>query len=186
MRTPPAHPTRKRNLLFKLAGVLAAAHLILVLCSALTIPTLSLRHLPGKLSFVYGKWSGALSRFSFFAPNVAPPMRVVCEVVLDSGERVTDNLDFDNEALKIRAYAMSLRFNGNHSKDDTKDDMARAWAALMFGRHPDAHALTVRMERMRVPSMEQYRAGERPSWYETYRADFELRPSPSAAQASNP
>ena len=186
MQAQPANRTPKQRLLFSLAGVLAAAHLVFVFLSALHLPTPSLQHAPGQLAYVYGRWTGANSRYSFFAPNIAPPMRVLCDVGLDSGEWVQDGFDFDNEALKIRAYAMSLRFNGMSDKNVYKDDVARAWAAIMFGRYPEAHGLSVRMERMRVPTMEEFRAGERPSWSQTYRADFELRPSSSPAQASNP
>ncbi|MBZ4375193.1 hypothetical protein [Corallococcus sp. AS-1-6] len=164
---------------------LAVLHLMLVTCGALHIrlfqaPTGTNAWVRG-----YAHWTGAASRFSFFAPGVSPAVRVSFDVEHPDGEHEQDDFQFDNDALNVRVYAMLLRFDLNNGQDA----MARAWAATMFGQHPEARAVTVRMELLEVPTMEAHRDGAPLVWTETYKAVFEhrLASAPSlAAQAVAP
>jgi hypothetical protein len=157
---------------------LGALHLVLVLCGVLRLRPPAWSGPPGRLLEAYGQWSGASSQFAFFAPEVTPSVRVSFELGLDSGERVLETLATGDDVMNVRTYCLALNFHllGRH------DDLARAWAAKMFGRHPEARSLTLRLEQFRLPSMERYHAGERPGWSERYQAHFERR-APSAARA---
>lgn len=182
---PASHPLKLKS---ALVALLAAGHLGLVFCSALHVPLFKKTNTTqaARLAQGYGQWTGASSQYSFFAPTITQSMRVSFDVKLDSGDVVHDSLQFENEAMKLRVYAMALRFNGYFGQDKHRDNMARAWAAAMFGHHPDARAMTIRVDSQVLPSMEQYASGERGQWLNRYRADVEFRPSPSPAQASNP
>ena len=105
-------PSRPMKPLFVLALVLAAAHLVLVLCGALRVRLFPVKSAPDRALGIYGRWSGASSQFSFFAPTITPSLRVSFDVGMDSGDVVHDSLFFEDEAMRLRAYAMSLRFNG--------------------------------------------------------------------------
>ncbi|CAM4034135.1 hypothetical protein G4177_05340 [Corallococcus sp. ZKHCc1 1396] len=161
----------------------ALLHLLLVTCGALHIRLFQGESAVNTWIRGYAHWTGAGSRFSFFAPGVSPAVRVAFDVERPDGERVKDDFQFDNSALNVRVYAMLLRFGLN----DGQDKMARAWAASMFGRHADARSVTVRMEVLEVPTMEAHREGAPLVWTETYRAVFEHRRStPSDARAVAP
>jgi hypothetical protein len=54
---------------------------------------------------------------------------------------------------------------------------------MMFGWHPEARAVTVRVDALRLPTMERYRAGERPGWTKRYELGFEHRRPASLPQA---
>ena len=164
-------------------GALGALHLGLVLCGVLRLRPPAWSGPPGRLLEAYGQWSGASSQFAFFAPEVTPSVRVTFELELDSGERVLDTLEGADDAMNVRTYCLAINFHllGRH------DTLARAWAAKMFGRHPEARALTLRLEQFQLPSMERYHAGERPGWSERYQARFERRPAlPAQARADAP
>jgi len=150
----------------------ALLHLLLVLCAVLHVRP------PGVPLQFYGQWSGASNPFNFFAPVITPSVQVSFEMALDSGELVREEMRTSDDVMNVRTYCLALNFHLMGSQDD----VARAWAAKMFGRHPTARSVTLRMEEFRLPSMEQYREGQRPRWAERYQASFERRP-PSTAQA---
>lgn len=179
---PPCSPSARHLLVV----AVAATNLLLVLGNALHLPLPPTRSAPGRLLRMYGQWAGASIQFNFFAPHVTPSVRVSFDVERASGDTVREGLGAGDEALDVRTYCMALRFEAQGNPDD----MARAWAAMMFGRYPDARALTVRVDSLRMPPMERYAAGERPEWQERYRLGFEHRrrafPAPAQAQAVAP
>ncbi|WP_434380614.1 hypothetical protein [Melittangium boletus] len=181
---PPPPPPLKPG--FVLLCALAAVHLLLVLVGAAHVRLFPATSTPHQLHMAYGAWTGATSGYAFFAPGISQAHRISVDLTLPSGEVVHEPFRFSNDSLDIRAYSMALRFSAWNRKADYQDNLARAWAATMFGRHPEARQATVRVEKMELPSMEAYRAGERPSWTELYRADLALRPTPSSARASLP
>ena len=155
----------------KLAMALAAVHLLLVVCSVTKLRTRHADNPWGRVLQAYAAWTGAGSRFNFFAPGINSSVRVAFDVKQDSGALIRDDFQSDDDAMSLRAYCMVLRFGMRTSQDE----LARAWAATMFGRHPEAHTVTVSLEQLRLPTMEQYQEGQRPAWTELYRADFEHR-----------
>ncbi|MBU8899641.1 hypothetical protein DRW03_03160 [Corallococcus sp. H22C18031201] len=174
MRLPFTTLTARHALLMSLAAV----HLLLVLSSALGLRPLQVLGSLGSIGQVYAAWSGASSQFSFFAPGVSPAVRVSFRAERESGGEIRDDFRFDSAAMNLRIHSMLLRFG----LKDVQDPLARSWAAAMFGRHPDARSVTVRVEALRLPSMEAYRAGDRPEWMDAYRAVFEHRAPVSEPQ----
>ncbi|NBD07731.1 MULTISPECIES: hypothetical protein [Corallococcus] len=172
MRPPLPSLTRRHGVV---TGV-ALLHLLWVACGALQVPLFTGTGRLASWAQVYTHWTGAGSRFSFFAPGVSPAVRVSFDVEQSSGEHVRDQFKFENSAVNVRIHSMLLRFG----LKEGRDALARAWAAAMFGRHPDARAVTVRVEALRLPTMEAYREGARPEWSDAYRAGFEHR-APTAA-----
>ncbi|WP_404365167.1 hypothetical protein ACIHQR_33190 [Corallococcus coralloides] len=150
---------------------LAALHLLMVARGALHMPLLPLTDTVRTWAQAYGHWTGSSSGFSFFAPGVSPAVRVSFDLEGASGEKLHDDFRSDNGAVNVRIHSMNLRFN----LEDSRDALARAWAAAMFGRHPDARSVTVRVESLRLPGMEEHLRGSRPFWMEAYRAEFQRR-----------
>ncbi|RKH15165.1 hypothetical protein D7X74_18890 [Corallococcus sp. CA047B] len=162
---------------------LAVLHLLLSAAGALHVPLLKATDAVTPWVQGYAQWTGASSGFSFFAPGVSPATRVSFELEGASGERLRDDFQYDSSAVNVRMHSMLLRF----MLPDSRDALAQAWAAAMFGRHPEARKVTVRVEALRLPSMEAHRGGGQPEWTDAYRAVFERRiPTPSSAQAVTP
>jgi hypothetical protein len=158
---------------YQLAVLLAGLHLALAVCSAANFKPFKDWGIPGRFIQAYSQLTGASSRFSFFAPGVAPETKVSFEVRKASGEVLVDDFTTGNEEMNLRVHSMMIRFG----LKDIQDSLVRSWAAVMFGRHPDARSVTVIVHAFALPSMEGYRAGERPAWREQYRAVLERRPS---------
>ncbi|MCY1035528.1 hypothetical protein OV207_29075 [Corallococcus sp. BB11-1] len=163
---------------------LAALHMLLVACGALRIPVVtSAPDAVRPWAKGYTHWTGASSGYSFFAPGVSPAVRVSFELEHPSGERLRDDFEFDDSAVNVRIHSMLLRFGIEKSRDA----LARAWAATMFGRHPEARSVTVRVDTLHIPRMGEHHDGERPFWSEGYRAVFERRaPAASSVGAVAP
>ncbi|NPC52427.1 hypothetical protein HPC50_35785 [Corallococcus exiguus] len=150
---------------------LAVLHLLMVARGALHVPLLPLTDTARTWTQAYGHWTGSSSGFSFFAPGISPAVRVSFDLEGASGEPMHDDFRSDNGAVNVRIQSMNLRF----SLEESRDALARAWAAAMFGRHPDARTVTVRVESLRLPSMEGHQQGAQPLWTEAYRAEFQRR-----------
>ena len=165
---------------YQVAVLLAGAHLALAACSAANLKPFKDWGTPGRFVQAYAQLTGASSRFSFFAPGVAPETKVTFEVRKASGEVIHDDFTSENEEMNLRVHSMLIRF----ALKDIQDSLARSWGAAMFGRHPDARSVTVIVYAFALPPMEGYRAGERPEWKEQYRAVLERRPSSRSASLS--
>ncbi|WP_272138213.1 hypothetical protein [Stigmatella ashevillensis] len=145
--------------------------MLLAACSAAHLQPFKELGTPGRFVQAYSQLTGASSRFSFFAPGVSPELKVSFEVQKASGEVIQDDFNSESEEMNLRVHSMLIRFG----LKDIQDLLARSWGAAMFGRHPDARAVTVIVNVFDLPSMEGYRAGERPAWKEQYRAVLERR-----------
>ncbi|WP_434384104.1 hypothetical protein [Melittangium boletus] len=169
---PTSHLPPPRHVL---AVGAALVHLLLVLCSVLHLPH------PGRPLRFYAQWSGADRQYKFFAPDITPSVRVTFETTLESGERVREEMRTTDDVMDVRMYCLSLNFHLLGGQDD----VARAWAAKVFGRHATARSVSLRMEEFRLPPLARYHEGQRPHWAERYQASFERRPA-SVAQAVRP
>jgi hypothetical protein len=156
---------------------LAMSHLALVACGAAHLLPSGKRGIPGSLLQAYTQLAGAHYGYGFFAPGVTSEMRVSFEVDQGpGGVIVREGFTQANHEAKLRQGSMLLMF----SFDENQDILARSWAAEMFGRYPDARAVTVTVKTFDPPKMAEYRSGVRPVWKEYYRAALEHQsPSPS-------
>jgi hypothetical protein len=137
----------------------------------------------GRAARTYGAYSGSDSSYGFFAPSVGPQIRATFTLSDDSGRTWTDTLESrSNREVELRIGGIVALF----CSTDERDALAASLAATMFGRHPEARFVTVQAESYgttgtaatsqedlyQLPSMANYRAGERPMWRVLYQATF--------------
>jgi hypothetical protein len=58
------------------------------------------------------------------------------------------------------------------SFEEIRDPLAASWAGKMFGRHPSAREVVIRIETHDMPPLEAYRDGARPAWVPVYEVSF--------------
>jgi hypothetical protein len=151
-----------------LAG-LALAHLVLVVCGAFDGMGLLKQAPGGPLLRLGTTLSGADTNFGFFAPAVASSKRP--RFVLTEGEGQAREVRLDeapNHEVRVRAASPLHLF----LVPELRDPLAASRAARAFDRHPQAHAVTVRVEEHVLPTMKEYREGKRPQWQPIYDATF--------------
>ena len=149
--------------------IAVGAHLGLVTAGALEV------RLPeGRASRAiaeYGALSGAENFYTFFAPGVDTELRPIFEVTPRSGGVITDVLK------KPESSEVDLRVGNLYSVfwwegADLHRALLAAWAGAMFTRHAEAEHVEVCVEVCDVPSMAEYRGGERPAWHLLERTAF--------------
>lgn len=139
--------------------LIAAGHVALIACSAfqLSQPTSALG-LPLRW---YGAMTGADGNYGFFAPGVSSQLRASFTMADRRGRTWTDALaDDSNREVELRLGSMF----GMTSEPELGQAITAAWAAQMFGRHPNAQFVTIRIEAYELPTMDEYRAGKQPEW----------------------
>jgi hypothetical protein len=157
-----------------LLGAFATGHLVLVACGAAGL----LRALPrtsGPARAVqwYGAMSGADNDYGFFAPGVGAQLRAV--FVLTDAEGRTWEDDFGsgpNQEVRLRLNRVVSTFPAEDGEEALRRDLLASWAGSMFGRHPEARKVEVRVEAYDVPSMAEYRGLARPQWVLVYAEMF--------------
>jgi hypothetical protein len=127
----------------------------------------------GSLLHLYGSASGASGSYSFFAPGVGSQLRVQLAVVDAAGRTSEEALA---TGVSREAELRVGNIVGGLWSDWVERDMQRAVAASLagtvFGRRPDADTVSVRFESFDLPTMEQYREGQRGEWQSHYQAKF--------------
>lgn len=153
---------------------LAGGHLLLVACGAAGLfravpPT----NPPARAAHWYGAMSGASMGYGFFAPAVGSQPRAVFVMTDSAGHTWQDDLEAGrNQEVKLRVGSVISTFPADDSEEALRQDLLASWAATMFGRHPRATKVEIRVQTFDVPSMEEYRAGARPEWVTAYGATF--------------
>jgi hypothetical protein len=158
----------KRLLLLGALG----CHLALVVAGAADL-TPRLRGTFGRGLHFYDVLSGAGDSYSFFAPTVGPQLRARFTLSTPRGERCEETL----ETGKSREVAFRLgNLAGTIYVVARRTDLRRAFlgalAASRLGAHPEANRAQVTIEEWVMPSMAEYRLGERPRWRTLHDATF--------------
>lgn len=154
------------------AAALAAAHLTLVAAGAFGWHPPALGP-AGRALDDYGALSGASSRFDFFAPAVASPLRATFTTIDAAGRaRACALEDGANREAQLRIASVVTCFYHAEYRPELRRALAASWAATVFGHHPAAERVVVRVEVDDLPTMAQYRAGWRPRWRPVYEAVF--------------
>jgi hypothetical protein len=151
-----------------LTAALAAAHLSLVVCGACSLSPLPKTSVAGQALRYYGVLSGADNGYGFFSPNVASTYRARFAIEGDGPARAVELGVPVNNEVGLRAATPLILFN----IAELHDPMAASWAGTIFGQHPDARQVTVRVEEYDIPTLRAYRQGERPRWRPVYEALF--------------
>lgn len=157
----------------KILTGLAALHLGLVICGAAHSNVLPPETAPGHALRVARAYSGSDASFSFFAPGVSSQLRARFVLIDAAGGEWHDTLDsaMTREAKLRVSSGVSLLgdFPG------LMKVFGPSWSATMFGRHPGAAKVVVALEQHQLPTMEQYRQGQRPEWKTVYVEVFERK-----------
>jgi hypothetical protein len=161
--------------------LLGAAHLIVVVFGACHwLPDRTGSPLAETLRW-YARLSGADSEYGFFSPEVGSEHRTRFLLEDDHGSPWSDAIDrtSSREArLRLNNIADYPFMSGAAVESPAlRQELVKSWAAAMFSRHPNAIAVTVVVEAYDVPSMADYRAGQRPSWKQVYEARLQREPS---------
>ena len=119
----------------------------------------------------YADVSGADTQYGFFAPGVASQCRAELTLRDAAGREWTDTLAADAEAgfgWRTGSAIDSLP----RMPDRVKRSLTGSWAAVLFGRHPDAVEVVVDAQIEVLPTMADWRAGARPTWESMYTSTF--------------
>ncbi len=167
------------NKSFILSLVLAGGHLLLVVCGAVHWPLLGHDNPAGRTLRVYGAMTGADYSYGFFAPGVGSQLRATFVLVDKEGRTWTDVVGdgASHEAGLRMGNAISWFYY-----PQSRPGVAASLAGTMFGRHPRAEQILVKVEFYHVPTMAEFRAGERPGWYPMYEAQFSRTNTPATKE----
>jgi hypothetical protein len=165
----------------KLAALWVVLHLLLVLLGALEALPLPRRpESPLHWLAAYTEYTGAGNDYSFFSPAVGSQVRARLLRSDASGRTQEIHLTTPNREVNFRIGCMLL---ASMKLEEMRAPMARSWASLVLGADTDAAKVEVVVETYHVPSMDDYRAGQRGGWQEIYRGEFEARPPDRSAGA---
>jgi hypothetical protein len=107
----------------------------------------------------YGVYTGAANRYGFFAPNV-PSARRVRVRVLCGEEWVPIEPPVSSSESQLRVLTVSSLV----MHKEMEETVAASWAAFALNSLPCAKTAVVETEYYGVPTMSDYRRGERPNW----------------------
>lgn len=140
-----------------------AALLHLVVAALYSTNTRLERAMPGPVAAVlgtYGDYTGARTRFDFFAPAVAPQARASMVLTRDDGSVQTVALDREGAEVRQR-LAMMMTFLGNRER---RAFIMHAWCVHFIAADPRVSSAEARVEIISLPTLEQARAGVGPTW----------------------
>jgi hypothetical protein len=129
----------------------------------------------------YGALSGTDSSYGFFAPSVGTQLRVKFELTDAEGKKSEDILTTGaSHEADLRIGDMVAMFW--MAEQDLQRAMAACWAGRILARHPDADCVVVHLDAYDLPTMAEYREGQRPDWSPYYEAEFVHRAKLGAAE----
>jgi hypothetical protein len=147
------------------AAALAGLHLALVIHGASNLNRSRFEGPFGAALNWYAALSGADHHYAFFAPDVSPELRTTFVLSDGAGRTWTDSLEggASGEA-RVRLSCVVVQAPW--------DRVPASWAETMFARHPAAVRIVVRVEEHVLPTLRQYRAGQRSHWRPVHEAAF--------------
>jgi hypothetical protein len=121
--------------------------------------------------------SGANAGYGFYAPEVGSSYRTNFLLQDAQGTTWLDSFEqVDSPEARLRFVGIVESAFGSGAAEtapDRRGRLVKSWAATMFARHPSARSLAVVVEAYDVPTMAEYRAGQRPCWNIVYSARVE-------------
>lgn len=155
----------------KIATAFVVAHVLLVACGAAGFYPGKDAGLLGKCFTIYGHFTGSSNGYGFFSPNVAD--QLVTRVTAEDFRGVRRVKQFggrDTETDRRISTMMMVFANINNPQLH-----GLSLAAYTLGRNPSARTVTVAIYHRCLPTMAEYRQGERPSLEEIYRGTYGRR-----------
>jgi hypothetical protein len=160
-REEPHYKPPHSPLFFRVLKGAAILHLGLTVCGAAKLVPVPLKFPVGSAIAHYQAYSGSDNGYGFFAPGVASPKRVMVHGYhANKGEWVTTVETGVSRETELRLSTTA----GLFSQEKYHEFIAASWAAWMFGNDPDASPVIVEIQVYVIPTMSEFRAGERPQW----------------------
>lgn len=157
----------------KLYYALAIAHLVMIALFASHYAEWGKNNRLMTSLRVAGNATGSNNIFSFFAPALSDQPFVVYDVKDSTGKNhVIDlsgkSLDFSNRVNNIYGYL---------TLPEARMVVSASLAKFMIGQCPSAEKVRVAMVVQKIPTMEEFRNGDRNKWRFWFHRDFERSPS---------
>lgn len=150
--------------------VASAVYACMVALSAAHVAPVGPEGVVGTVYRLVGELTGAYNSFGYFAPSVASQVRVKLMNVSVDGSTNEKVLMTGNTEVDLRLHTMM----GFFPVPEAQQLFARSWAATALA-DPEVKETTVSVQVFELPTMAQYRNGERPTWKEFFRASYGRR-----------
>lgn len=121
----------------------------------------------------YGWLTGASQAYNYFAPEIGSELRARLEIRGPGPELRHDTLSpgMSREA-QLRLNGIVGELGQAIAQPEERQAISAVWAARSFQKYPDAATVTVVLESFRLPSLVEYRRGERTGWDPFYSGTF--------------
>jgi hypothetical protein len=97
--------------------------------------------------------------YSFFSPDIAPDYDVVIDVKNSQGQYQNASFGFANTEVEKRFHTCVLALQ--HLPDSLQDVVVKSWAARTLDTYPNTQEIKIRIEKSKVPCMQEFAAGKR-------------------------
>jgi hypothetical protein len=148
-----------------------AGHLLLVACGAAGFAPWKNGGFAGHSVSLYGHLTGASNSYGFFAPNVANQLITTVTAEDVQGNRRVVEFGGGGTETDRRISTMMMVF----ANAKCPQMHGLSLAAYILGKNPTARTVSVEIYQRRLPTMADYRQGERPYLEEIYRGAYGRR-----------
>lgn len=124
----------------------------------------------------YSEITFANRNFGFFAPSVTSDWNLEITVTDTAGRTRPYSLIHPSREMELKLYSM---IGHSSESDDLADLFARSWALKAVNENPDVYRVDVAITQNRIPTMAQYRRGQRIAQEPYYRTAFILKDFPT-------
>jgi hypothetical protein len=119
----------------------------------------------------YLNYAGIETGYSYFAPNVPPSYKLLFELQLPDGTIEHDVLGEESAETNIRLASL-LDEIGNTESDAWREILVKLATYSIWTYHPEATSVRSILGALRLPTLNEFRAGERKSYEFRYAYDF--------------
>ena len=155
---------------YKYVYLLVALHLIMVVLYASHFAEWGAgKSVISRAAGTVGHYTGSNNIFSFFAPGLSDQPYVIYTILDSSGKEYIIDLkgkspDFSNRVNNIYGYL---------TLEEGRQIFSASLSRFILNKYPDAQKVRVAMVVQKIPTMDQYRNGERCQWRFWFHRDFQ-------------
>lgn len=125
--------------------------------------------------YLYGQITGAASNVKFFSPNIGSQLDIQFRGLVDGKEKVSGGLLTGNREADLRIMKMTSFYSNPSLGKRERRSLVASWAGKVFSQHPSMDQVEIIVRLQNLPSMKEYRQGQRPTWQDLYKATFNRR-----------
>lgn len=114
---------------------------------------------------LYGEYTGAVTHFNFFAPDVPTEARVTFLLAMADGRTREERLATTSAEANQRIAAMVPAYG----MPAVRPLLVRSWAVYMLTRYPEAVSVEVRVSVLDLPTLREAAAGKAAAWIDVER-----------------